>query len=505
MRNSRALADLRRTALLTAPGFIGLVVTTGLVTGRLGGLADADAARFVLFLQVELLCVGVARLGLEQLVLSRAAALEDPRALAFARPLFRVSVPLAALGAALLGSALGGRIGLALLIAAPFDIFTSVVAAFELGCRRYIVPIANSWLNYPVFLLLLVTPIPGVDTSRLGWVLTLFCATSVGRGLINAVLYWRNERSVRGRERVRISAGATAAAGVVNVATTVMQRLDSVVLVVFASRFASIAVLGYLVAARLLDSSYSLSSVAGSVLYVSDPDGSSSSARRTRVALIAGAWLACWLAGAALLAVLARNGAAGSWPVLLLAAFGAAGYLATVRIVLADMAASRTARLTRRALGYLAVHATFAVAAIAAASPVPMLVAPLACGAWSLRSIVRPAPEPQTVPVDPDPVESGPEDSEGPEDAGGPEGADAVVAPTSERGSSGSGRRREPTDRGVTAPGATRSTSRSRVAPGARPRSTMARRGTARGRPRARPRPPAGTRVTAPRADGGTA
>ena len=379
------LADLRRTALLTLPGVIGLIVTTGILTRRVADLETTEAARFVLFIQIELLCVGLAKLGLEQLVFSRATELADPLGIAYRRVLVRMTLPLAVLLAAGFGAWFGLPLALAMVVAVPLDVFSTVVASHGLACRRYAIPIVNSWVNYPLLLVLLVVPLPGVSTDRLSHVVGLFAATSTLRGLYSLVTFRSLERSAAPLARTTITSRDAVGAGAVSIALTALQKIDSVVLVLGEGRFSTVTVVHVLFVSRLLEASYAFSTVAASLARVSAVT-KARWADRTRVVVPAVLWAALWAVAAVALWLLRNRAAPPPISLLALAAAGAAAYLATAQLTMRGLGRGQTSELVRLYSGYVVVAAIIGGAAVSLGAPELVLVPALLT---SLVSIAR--------------------------------------------------------------------------------------------------------------------
>jgi hypothetical protein len=384
----RGMANVRRATLMLVPGVAGFVSTVGIVSGRVGSLGKIDGARFIVFLQVELLAVGVSRLGYEQLVLGRASAIEHPDALGFARPLFSRIVPLAVAVSAVLGLVVGGWSGLGVLIVAPCDVVSSVVASFELARRRFLTTIAFSWLNYPLFLFFLVVPGVRIDSGRLANVVALFCATSVVRVGVALVLIARHRTRHRSEESVPITFRDVAGAGATNIGLNVIQRIDGVVFALLPGRFTAVAVSGYLLSTRLLDATYTVSAVVNGLRQVAE-GGRAGIVRWSDRRVLAGSavWFVIWLLGAVFLALLGWPRVLANWGNLMLAAVGSALYLAVLRLMLREFAGQRGLALGRR----FAVYAMLAVACATVAAivrrPSIMLVPTIVMGVACARAL----------------------------------------------------------------------------------------------------------------------
>ncbi len=412
---SRGRDDLRRTVLMLVPGGLGLIATVGLNIGFVGDLAKSDANRLLVFLQVELFALGLGRLGYDQLVLSRAAALDDSDRLDFTPLLMRVVLPFAFICAAVGGAGLRGPAGIALLVAAPCDVLSTVTASFELSRRKYLSNIAFSWLNYPLFLLFLVLPGAHIDSSSLRNVLVLFCATSVGRAVIAVVLLSAHRRRRRRlapgvgvaltggahrRRRRRLAPGVGVAltrqdlfgSGTVSISQIIIQRGDGAVLALFQSRFPAAGLASYLLASRMLDASYTVSAVVASLAQVRGVDRSVSGSQSSRLQglLLGGAWLAIWMAAAITLAVLQWPHVFVGWGRLVLAVPAAALYLAIFRHVLRDLAQGRGAAIAFRFMQYVIIAVGFATIAVLTREPAVMFLTATIAGLWSLQSLREP-------------------------------------------------------------------------------------------------------------------
>jgi hypothetical protein len=373
---------------MLVPGAAGLVATVGITTGHLGALTKPDANRFILFLSVELLAVGASRLGYEQLVLGRASTIEHPDALGYVRPLVRNIVPLSLVMAALLGVVVGGRVGFGVLVAAPFDVLSSVVASFELARRRFLTTIAFSWLNYPLFLVFLVVPGLRVDGAKLGHVVAAFCATSVVRGVIAIVLVLRHMRRHRAHAPIPVAFGEIAGAGATTLAMNVIQRVDALALLLFKGRFSPVATGSYLLATRLLDATYTVTAVVNGLRQVAEGGRAAVVRWADRKVLLGSAvWLAVWLSGAFVLALFKWSDVRENAPNLLLAAAGSALYLAVLRLIVRELGALRGMQLGRRFAGYALIAVGFAVAAVVVRKPVLMLLPAIVNGVASARAL----------------------------------------------------------------------------------------------------------------------
>jgi hypothetical protein len=373
---------------MLVPGAAGLIATVGLLSRRLGSLTEPDAHRFVLFLSVELLAVGASRLGYEQLVLGRASTIGHPDALGFVRPLVRNIIPLSLAVATMLGVVVGGRVGFAVLVAAPFDVLSSVVASFELARRKFLTTIAFSWLNFPLFLVLLLAPGVHVDTSKLGQVVAAFCATSVLRGLIAVVLVVRHLTRHREHTVVPVTFGEIAGAGVTTLAMNVIQRIDSVALLLFKSRFSVASFGAYLLANRLLDATYTVTAVVNGLRQVAE-GGRAASIRWTDRKVLLGSvvWLGVWLLGAVALALVRWSDARNNPEHLVLAAVGSALYLAVLRLIVRELGERRGMQLGRRFGRYALIAVGFAAAAVVVRNPVLMLMPAIVTGVLSARAL----------------------------------------------------------------------------------------------------------------------
>jgi hypothetical protein len=372
------------------PGSAAIAATAGLATGRVGELATGDASRFLVFLQVELLALGIGRLGYDQLVLSRASVLSDADELAFTGLLLRMVMPFALVCAALAGAGLGGWAGIAVLVAAPIDVVSTVTGSFELGRRKYLTNIAFSWMNYPVFLFFLVVPGVRIDSSQLVNVLALFCSTSIARGLVALVVLARHRRRRAGVVTSRpLRVSDLAGAGSVSVSQVLIQRVDGIVLALFGSAFSAASISSYLVATRLLDASYTVSAVAGSLQQVAQTGAErpGREARGWRSLILPGLWVGLWLGGAGGLAVLQWPDVLRGWGRIALAVPAAALYLATFRLVLRELAGGRNSLLARRFVVYVAVAAAFASVAVVTGEPAVMILAMIVTGSASASAL----------------------------------------------------------------------------------------------------------------------
>ena len=378
-----ALAGLRRTVLMLLPGSAGIIATVGLATGRIGDLSAGDANRFLVFLQVELLALGIGRIGFDQLVLSRASALDDPDRLAFVTTLVRRVLPFAVGVSAIAAVGLGGRAGVAVIIAAPLDMVSTVTGSFELARRRYATNMAFSWMNFPVFLAALTVPGIRVDSTRLTPVLAVFCATSTVRAAVAVTLLARHLR------RHRIATGSAApetlssadlsGAGIATAVQVMLQRGDGMVLALADGRFAPAAVSSYLLAGRLVDASYTVSAVVGSLRQVRSDGPTAANHEGSGLARAAG-WLGLWLGAAVVLALLQWPDVGTGWGRLLLAALAAAAYLAIFRHVLLELGQGHGPALARRFGAYVAVLIMAAAAAVLTREPALLFTASIACG-----------------------------------------------------------------------------------------------------------------------------
>ena len=425
---SRGRDDLRRTILMLIPGGLGLIATVGLNIGFVGDLAKSDANRLLVFLQVELFALGLGRLGYDQLVLSRAAALDDSDRLDFTPLLMRFVLPFACVCAAVGGAGLRGPAGIAILVAAPCDVLSTVTGSFELSRRKYLTNIAFSWLNYPLFLLFLVLPGAHIDSSSLPNVLVLFCATSVGRAAIAVVLLAGHRRRRRpltpgvsvalsggahrrrrlapgvsvalsggAHRRRRLAPGVSVAltrqdlfgSGTVSISQIIVQRGDGAVLALFQSRFPAAGLASYLLASRMLDASYTVSAVVASLAQVRGVDRVVSGSRSSRLPalLFGGAWFGIWMAAAITLAVLQWPHVFVGWGRLVLAVPAAALYLAIFRHVLRDLAEGRGAAIAFRFLQYVVIAVCFATVAVVTREPAVMFLTATIAGLWSLQTL----------------------------------------------------------------------------------------------------------------------
>ena len=401
---SRGRDDLRRTILMLIPGGLGLIATVGLNIGFVGDLAKSDANRLLVFLQVELFALGLGRLGYDQLVLSRAAALDDSDRLDFTPLLLRFVLPFAFICAVVGGVGLRGPAGIAMLVAAPCDVLSTVTGSFELSRRKYLTNIAFSWLNYPLFLLFLVLPGAHIDSSSLPNVLVLFCATSVGRAAIAVVLLAGHRRRRRplaptggAHRRRRMAPGASVTltrqdlfgSGTVSISQIIIQRGDGAVLALFQSRFPAAGLASYLLASRMLDASYTVSAVVASLAQVRGVDGARSGSQTTRfqALLFGGAWFGIWLAAAITLAVLQWPHVFVGWGRLVLAVPAAALYLAIFRHVLRDLAEGRGAAIAFRFLQYVVIAICFATIAVVTREPAVMFLTATIAGLWSMQTL----------------------------------------------------------------------------------------------------------------------
>jgi hypothetical protein len=390
----RAVDNIRRAALMLVPGVAGFVATVGIVSARVGSLGKLDGARFIVFLQVELLAVGVSRLGYEQLVLGRASAIERPDALGYVRPLFARILPLAVAVSAILGFVVGGWSGVGVLIVAPCDVLSSVVASFELARRRFLTTIAFSWLNYPLFLFFLVVPGVRIDSSHLANVVVLFCFTSVVRAGVALVLVARHRSRHAQEEAVPVTFREVAGAGATNIGLNVIQRIDGVVLALFPSRFAAVAVSGYLLSTRLLDATYTVSAVVNGLRQVAE-SGRTTVVRWSDRRVLAGSamWFLIWAFGAVILALLGWPRVFTNSGNLLLAAVGSALYLAVLRLMLREFSEQRGLRLGRRFAIYAMLAVVCATVAVALRQPSVMLLPAIIIGVACARDLT-------TVPTD---------------------------------------------------------------------------------------------------------
>ena len=401
---SQGRDDLRRTILMLIPGGLGLIATVGLNIGFVGDLAKSDANRLLVFLQVELFALGLGRLGYDQLVLSRAAALDDSDRLDFTPLLMRFVLPFAFICAAVGGVGLRGPAGIAMLVAAPCDVLSTVTGSFELSRRKYLTNIAFSWLNYPLFLLFLVLPGAHIDSSSLPNVLVLFCATSAGRAVIAVVLLAGHRRRRQplaltggAHRRRRMAPGASVTltrqdlfgSGTVSISQIIIQRGDGAVLALFQSRFPAAGLASYLLASRMLDASYTVSAVVASLAQVRGVDGARSGSQTTRfqALLFGGAWFGIWLAAAITLAVLQWPHVFVGWGRLVLAVPAAALYLAIFRHVLRDLAEGRGAAIAFRFLQYVVIAICFATIAVVTREPAVMFLTATIAGLWSLQTL----------------------------------------------------------------------------------------------------------------------
>jgi hypothetical protein len=384
----RGMADVRRAVLMLVPGAAGLVATVGIATGHLAALSELDAKRFLLFIGVELLAVGASRLGYEQLVLGRATTIEHPDALGFVRPLVRNIIPLSFALATMLGVVVGGRVGFGVLVAAPFDVLSSVVASFELARRKFLTTIAFSWLNYPLFLVFLVVPGLRVNGSKVGQIVAAFCATSVLRGLIAIVLVMRHQKRHRMYESAPVTFSEIAGAGVTTLAMNVIQRVDSLALLVFKTRFSLASVTSYLIATRLLDATYTVTAVVNGLRQVAE-GGRAAVIRWTDRKVVLGslAWFAVWLVGALVLALFKWSDARHNALNLLLAALGSALYLAVLRLIVRELGALRGLALGRRFGRYALVAIGFSIVAVLLRNPALMLLPAIVNGVAAARAL----------------------------------------------------------------------------------------------------------------------
>ena len=401
---SRGRDDLRRTILMLVPGGLGLIATVGLNIGFVGDLAKSDANRLLVFLQVELFVLGLGRLGYDQLVLSRAAALDDSDRLDFTPLLVRLVLPFAFICAIVGGIGLRGPAGIAILVAAPCDVISTVTGSFELSRRKYLTNIAFSWLNYPLFLLFLVLPGAHIDSSSLPNVLMLFCATSAGRAVIAVVLLAGHRRRRQplaltggAHRRRRMAPGASVTltrqdlfgSGTVSISQIIIQRGDGAVLALFQSRFPAAGLASYLLASRMLDASYTVSAVVASLAQVRDVDRAESGppSSRFQALLLGGAWFGIWIAAAVTLAVLQWPHVFVGWGRLVLAVPAAALYLAIFRHVLRDLAEGRGAVIAYRFLQYVVIAVCFATIAVVTREPAVMFLTATIAGLWSLQTL----------------------------------------------------------------------------------------------------------------------
>jgi hypothetical protein len=392
---SSLTSQLRRSALMLLPGGAAILATAGLATGRIGEMSSPDATRFLVFLQVELLALGIGRLGFDQLVLSRAILLDNPDALSFTGVLARRVLPVAVLVAAVLALIVGQPAGLAVLIAAPADVLSVVTGSFELGRRKYWINIAFTWINFPVFLFFLVVPGVKIDSSQLSHVLALFCATSVVRALVSLVLLSRHlqrRRRLAPSEQVQVVGKDLLGAGIVSSCQNIIPRLDGLVLAGFDGRFSSVAVSSYLVAIRLLDASYSVSGVFASLDHVDARGRHVVRSIRQRAGRTI-AWVAMWCIGAIILAALRWPDVFVGWGRFVLVVPAAALHVVIFRHVLVELAESHTARVARRFGCYLAVAAVCAALAVVTKEPALMLLAASINGTASLVALRRRAAE----------------------------------------------------------------------------------------------------------------
>jgi hypothetical protein len=384
-RSLAVFADLRRTLWMTVPGMIGLIATTGLVAGFIGDLSDSDAAKFVIFLQVELLAMGVGRLGLEQLVLSRASEMAKPDTLSYLGPL-RLVIPLGIALSAAFAVVLSDVRGISLIAVVPLDMLSSVVAAFELGRRHYRVPIALAWLNYPLFVVFLVVPVLSINSDNLRNVVTLFVATSVLRGGLAIVLLVRHHRSLERTTVQHLLTRDATASGTVNVVQTVIQRFDGIVLSAFSARFTSVSVTRYLLSTRLLDASYAMSTIVGSLRQVSKDQAALRLGGMRRIAPVAG-WFGLWVLAAIVLAEAPRPDRWDARWELALGVIGSSMFIGTVRITLGQLGRGENRRLIVRHLSYLGTFVICAAVAVVTGRPWVMLVSAVLCGAASLLTL----------------------------------------------------------------------------------------------------------------------
>ena len=406
--SGEAAANLRRSLLMLMPGGLAIIATAGIATGHIGKLSVSDSNSFFLFLLMELLAVGVGRLGFDQLVLSRASTFEEPDLLGFTPMLFRVILPLTAGVAGVLGLIIGGPAGLAVFIAAPIDVMSTVTGSFELGRRRYATNIAFAWLNYPVFLLFLVAPGIHVDTSSLTAILVLFCSTSLLRGAVSVVLLAAHRRRQVEARHSRTLTVLTArdkwvvadrshdltprdlvGSGTVSVCQAFLQRPDVLVLALFGSQFPKAAIASYFVANRLLDASYTVSAVAGSLMQVSVDKSARRSWRDRRVLQLAVVWSALWVVAALALLVLQWPHPLRGWGRIALAVPGAVLYLSIFRHVLTELAAGRSHAIARRFGGYLLIAVVAAAVAVVTGEPAVMFIPAAVNGLASTIALAR--------------------------------------------------------------------------------------------------------------------
>ena len=302
-------------------------------------------------------------------MLSRTSHLADGDDLGFLRIMGRVVAPVTLVVSALLALAIGTRLdvalGIGVMIAAPLDVVSTITGSFELGRRRYAANLVFSWLNYPVFLIGLLVPIPGLDTSRLSHIVGLFCATSVLRsGVATALLVAiiadnvcvRSMGSLGWPEQISPMPGWPAPVRLLRSGRT--DWSSPCLLTASIWRVSS-----YLLAARLVDASFTVSAVVASLRQVARGvervDWRSMGFRGFVVG-----WSAMWFGGAIALALLNWPDVGTRWGRLVVAALAASAYLAIFRHVLVALASGPEAKIGRRFVDYLGVTSMGAIAAL---------------------------------------------------------------------------------------------------------------------------------------------
>lgn len=257
-----SLRSLYLAALSAAPGLCGALFIVGLLSGRLSVLAPgASPSGVALFIAAQAVVLTIVKLGLDQLAFAQANKAEARRVLVRAA-IVRRSLPLAALCCAVLLNSFTAPIALLVCLSALADTVALIRISQVNGSGHTVTSVALNLLNYPLFVLLVVSVAAVQPLSELHCA-AAFTTSSAVRLLAS---FGAERRMLAHLPTVAINASTAGMAGLFQFTSYVLNRGDVVLLTVFGKRLLSDDRLAaYLLLAKFLEMAASAAIALGSV------------------------------------------------------------------------------------------------------------------------------------------------------------------------------------------------------------------------------------------------